>query len=246
MYESYADTLESYMIAEESLIAVDQLFNETVSLFEKANLIDKVDIFKSENDTYNTVCVSIKENAVSGAMERRKLNDNIELIMKKICQKNKLVFLNNYRNGKFIYKFGDMNTEHSDCYGCYGIDRNVSFFGKTWNVETEYDRIAPVEGDKIINNFIKKSASISKSIEKEFCDICNKYYDEIGITSNATKYSDIKDLIVVRILVKRKYKSNDVIVKLCGEYDVDCEHGWSLTFINNKWTGWIGQFMDYE
>ena len=126
--------------------------------------------------------------------------------------------------------------------------KKVNFFGKEWDVKINYRGLDFAKnqtggfGDLAARtwfNLESKLPQISKQIEKKFCEICNKENTE----GNIKKYEDIKGLTFTNVYIT--FYNRKISIYLCGEYDIDPEHGWSLCFPNGgSWDGQIGQFND--
>ena len=121
----------------------------------------------------------------------------------------------------------------------------VNFFNKQWEVSVWYnlpeDRLE--EGKKALNNFLKKSSSISSKIESQFCkEVMNLgYYEDLVednmVPKKLTKYSEIPELTLGYIEVTYTYKSKSIVVCPSGGFEIDPEHGWAIALLKNKWIG---------
>lgn len=144
------------------------------------------------------------------------------------------------------------------------MKEKINFFDKEWNVSVKFDKkVKEVmdkgkgqiggSGDAIMMTILKvvhNGASISKSAEKKFCELCEKYNDDPEYTKmlkgSIKTYKDVKGLRLTSIYVTfHPWNSKNILVVLQGEYDIDPEHGWCMPIKNGQWTGELGQFSDY-
>lgn len=137
---------------------------------------------------------------------------------------------------------------------------NINFFNKDFSkilIHNDTGIKTPEMNKRVVNavnSFLTKSKSISSRIEKKFCDLCRKSYNEdrnyftkLGM-SDCSSYADFPTLTIKSITAQlEKYKddSSNIIVVLQGEYTLDPEHGFSIGFINGKFLNTIQEFMGY-
>ena len=244
MYESYAEVLESYMI--EPAMETEAMISNLPELIKKSlgSLVtsDKVKVYNGkftatyEKDPIDTVCVSIDKTKISSPAEYQKITKEVWEVLLSFCKKTHSVLLSKGNT----YALGKPNVFYNSAYG---LNKTISFFGKQWDCAVEYKHGKPYEGEKALNAAINKFPKISKDIEEEFCKICERYLNE-WTTREIKKYSDIKNLTLDRLVVFMD--DNKVRIKLCGDYYVDEEHGWSISIVDGKWTGGIMEYMSYE
>ena len=115
----------------------------------------------------------------------------------------------------------------------------INFFNNVYNVS--FDNLAKNDKDydknevkKILNKFVASSKKISEKIESRFCSDCNKLNDDksyTGIDKDIKKYSDIPNLKLTDMYIRKGYKDEPkYILCLYGHFPIDPEHGFSLLF----------------
>ena len=116
---------------------------------------------------------------------------------------------------------------------------NFKFFNKNWSVPVE-DHIQFKKDDttgkiELLDKFVKNSDEISKKSEMRICSEAVKgIYPPIKIES----YNDFKKLQIKKVVLTyvKPFDSNPdkkdakIYVGICGEWDVDPEHGFSILF----------------
>ena len=113
----------------------------------------------------------------------------------------------------------------------------LKFFNKLWNIPLtrEWSPEPDIEREaKLIKRFVKDSARISNSIERVIISKVNDGLKLEHIPKTISSYNDIPGLTITSIEVEYNRYEDKSYVVLRGEYDFDMEHGWSLSFDNNK------------
>jgi hypothetical protein len=110
----------------------------------------------------------------------------------------------------------------------------LEFFNKIWNCKVTINQYSKddygIPNIKLLNDFIKKSKQISKSIEKELCSIATREYQGWS-NKTVSSYSEINPLTVD--LIYFKYENNKWNLYVIGKWDPDIEHGFSLIYKGN-------------
>jgi len=127
------------------------------------------------------------------------------------------------------------------------------FFDKNWKVKIIPDEYGKVELSKeldtVLKKFVSQSNKISNSIAGGILSDLQKYlkedpeyYKEVSGITEINKILDAK-LEITSLIIGHAVKSTKPFIKVCGEYALDSEHGFSITLLDGKYDG-FGQYMD--